>query len=110
MDLRTYTWLDDFLKSLDARQDLEKIKRRLASLSPIEFFTFKNGQAVEDKRRAFVEGWKALQREFCKAVGPTGHSLEYSSVSEKQAWRQLGLHKHINKDGFEPLEWRREKK
>jgi hypothetical protein len=108
-DLRRYEWLPGYIESKKARQDLEQIKRRLAELSPIEFFQFKDGLVVEDKRKKFVEGWRALQKEFCRAVGPTGHDLKLSSEAEQAAWSRLGLRAHINRNGFEPIPERKEK-
>jgi hypothetical protein len=107
-DLRNYQWLDAYLEGQKAKEDLEAVKRRLAALSPIEFFQFKDGLVVADRRRAFVEGWKALQKEFCKAVSPTGHDLELSSEAERAAWSRLGLRAYVNPQGFEPIKQRKE--
>jgi hypothetical protein len=109
-NLRRYEWLNGYIASLKAKEDLEAVKRRLAACSPIEYFAFKDGQAVADRRRAFVEGWRALQREFCRPVGPDGGDLELSSESERAAWSRLGLRAYVNPQGFEPLPDRKEQK
>ena len=102
-DLRqNYMWLDHYLKTLEAKRALEGIKHTLVQCSPEAFFAFENARVVADRRVQFVRRWRDLQREFNSPVGPTGHSLDLSSMAEKDAWALLVGKKYINVNGLEP--------